>query len=226
MAMMLTSSYTVLRPTKVDASHSIEFLVKRSVKVSQPLQHLFIDNRMYPPLSFTQTVRTSVSLGLAQARKALGRVKVEVLLRNDPPYPEEVLDQRHLRGRIVDQSLTVNEVKLRDGEVLYPLFEVLGVQSDADRSPGRGHRARRVVEEGHLLEGPRLAALGRGLRVVGDGARDRVAYNEYQLNGPRHVVDAVRHGVGDEVARSLFNGYLVDGRRWHQRSVKKDDRYQ
>jgi len=72
---------------------------------------------------------------VAKAGEALGRVEEEVAFVDDSRKPEEVLDQRHLAGRVRDQSFSADEVESFQGEVTQPAVEVTRVQSDLHRSP-------------------------------------------------------------------------------------------
>lgn len=98
----------------------VEFLVERSVEVSQPAQDLFVDWGVWPALRLSEAAGVTASLGLLQARKAFGGVEEEVLVGDDALQTQEVLNAGQFPRRISDQSLAVDEVNAPPREVLQP----------------------------------------------------------------------------------------------------------
>ena len=160
MMMMMMTAGSTLSPVKVDSGHLVEFNVKRSIELSQSVQHGVVYRRMCSSFRLAETSRRRVvfyvvellllqgvpavmppSLPLstaspvAETREALGRVEVEVAVVHDPRKPEEVLEERHLAGRVRDQSLAADEVESFERKVTQPPGQMTRVQTDLHCSP-------------------------------------------------------------------------------------------
>ena len=179
--------------------------------------------RVWAALRFAETVRAAAAFRLLEAREALGGVEVEVLLADDTFQTEEVLHGGHRTGRVCDQPLATHEVQLAQREVSQPALEVLRVHTDPDGAPRRVHQPRRVVDERHAVEGGQVGSLRHRLRVVGNGACDGVAHHHDQLHTTRHVVDARRHCLRDEVTRRLLYRHLTVDRQRHLLPTTRHD---
>lgn len=84
------------------ASHAVELLVERPVEVPQALHHFRVNVGVGPPFGLAQAMGLAVALRPLKAREALGRVEVEVLLRDYASQPQEILYACHLPGWVVD----------------------------------------------------------------------------------------------------------------------------
>lgn len=122
-------------PAEVLTCHLIEAVVMWPVEVPEPLHHLGVDESVRPPFCLPQTVRFAAALGLLQAGEALGLVKVEMLVRDDPLETQKVLHFAELSGRIGDELLSADQMDLSPGEPGQPALQVLGVQADPQRAP-------------------------------------------------------------------------------------------
>lgn len=180
-------------PTKVFAHHVIESNVMGPIKFTKLPHGLFLDLGVSSAFGPAQTVWLTASLRLLQARKPLGLVEVEVLVRNNPLQPEEVLHVRHLPRRVGHQAFAVDEVQLGGGEVGQPALQVLGVQPDPQGAPLGVHlHAGAPVPEGQALEAGHTGRFGHNLGVVRDGTGDRVPHHYNELYLMRHGVDTGR----------------------------------
>jgi len=223
---------TSLVPAEVYACHVVEATIVRPVEVAQSSQDGIVDDRMWSALGLAKTARRAAALRLLEAREALRRVEVEVLVGDEPLDAEEVLQSRQLAARVHDQPLAADEVKPIERESSKPSVEVARVQTDTDRAPRSVHRAavvrpscapvrhgRRVAER-HRLERRKIWTLETGLSVVGQRPGDWFANDNDQLGVRRYGIDSLRNGFRHEVARRLFHCQLAVQRRWHTRSAQ------
>lgn len=123
-------------PAKVVASHLVELKVERSVEVPEPKQHFRRDVGVGAALRFPQAAWAAAALRLLEAGKALSLIEVEVLVGDDALQAQEVLHSAHLSRRVGDQPFPTDKQEAREGEVLQPVLQVLGVDPDANSTPG------------------------------------------------------------------------------------------
>lgn len=191
-------------------------VVERPVEVSEPLQDLGGDARVWSALGFPQAARPAAPLGLLQAGEPFSLVEVEVLVRNDPLQAQEVLNATHLPSWVGHQPLAADKQELGQGEVLEPVLQVLGVEADAHGVPRGVDQTCGGVPQGQALEGREAWVLGQRLCVVGHGPSDRVPHYHDQLGLAVHGAQSARGLLGNKVARGLLHGDLaVQGPR-HQ----------
>lgn len=114
---------------------------------------------MLSAFGFAQTVGFATAFWLFEAREALGLVEVEVFIRDDPLQAEEVLHAAQLTRRVADQSLSMDEMDLREREVGQPSLQVPGIQADVQRAPERVYLSCRSVLKRQALEAGNVGGL-------------------------------------------------------------------
>lgn len=115
--------------------HLVELHVKGSVEVSKSLHHLRVNVWVGPPFGFAQAMGFAAALGLLKTREALGLIEVKVFVCDDSFQAQEVLHATQLSGRVGDQTLSADKQNLSHWEILQPVVQVFGVDSDLNGAP-------------------------------------------------------------------------------------------
>lgn len=205
-----------LVPAKVLSTHLVEMVVEWPVEVSEPLKNLRGDLRMGSALGFSKTARSAAPLRLFQAGETFGLIEVEVFVRNDPFQAQKVLNPTHLPSGIRDQPLAADKEKVGQGEVLKPVFQVFGIEADANSVPRGVNQARGGVFQSQALEGWKTRVFGQCLGVVRHSPCHRIPHHHNEFSLAVHGADAARSLLCDKVAGGLLHGDLaVQGPR-HQ----------
>ena len=204
-----------------------ESAVVGRIEVRQVAQHVCGDVRMLAALLLAQAAHVRRVERLDDAVEALVRIVAEVLAAYERLEAEKGLHTLELGARLADQPLAVDKQELLDGKVSQPAAHVLHVQAVAHHRPLGAYASwslvvavvgvcgRRVVRVEHALEliggdlvdVTSLASLA--LHELGDGARDRIAHDDDELEARIHAMGATRRSRVHQVLGRLLDGERV-----------------